>query len=594
MAAVVRCHQHIDAAARQRQHLGQPLDFKVARQPLLLRRPGVVRPFFCPVSLSAVTPWLPTSCASSDSDWQVRENGALKKIRFSLPLGVALAGVTNGAGKPAGTVPCGDRLGPHLEVHFEQLGTRFSQMISFYCPKCGKSNKVRDEGAGKKMACRSCRETILIPASENQKNWLPGALLAGAGFLSVVFIGVIIWLLIAYNSQQQIALRAIKDSQIAEQKSQAADRRLQEREIEIDREKSALKLRQEGVSRDEKRLKEDAQRTEELRKKWAEQVEEAEKTRKRLADELEEAEKDRMVRNKEEKLAPPPIATTRSKEELEKSGLAYYPLPTTKHEGKNAEQWIQYAATFPPAVRFIQVLVAVSNGKPIYETRENPAYRAYITAQNKTMAALQALKAEGMPYLLNMLTKQRLKSGVEEVLRMIDPAYIHVNDLDKIVECLSKGRAENTTRMVALRYLHSHKEAAKKHIERIEYLTTDLVLFPKIAEEAKRLLTDIAGRKRKEGQTEIEIGDLIEKWKDHINQRVRFKCTATITVFKGGNGKVRCLYRDRLAILVEVDKSDPAWAPNIDYTVVVEGLVDKSSSGVLYLRNGTVISATVK
>jgi hypothetical protein len=107
------------------------------------------------------------------------------------------------------------------------------------------------------------------------------------------------------------------------------------------------------------------------------------------------------------------------------------------------------------------------------------------TIQSQASEALVALKEEGMPYLLTFLDKamalgpkgqvgiQVKQKGIQAILDLINPDYIHPNDLSRIVACLKAGSATNATRVQALRYLAKH-EKSKSYIDKIQMLVTDL------------------------------------------------------------------------------------------------------------------------
>jgi len=45
-------------------------------------------------------------------------------------------------------------------------------MITFDCPKCGRSYKVPDEHAGKEMLCRQCKVLLNVPhARSKHETW---------------------------------------------------------------------------------------------------------------------------------------------------------------------------------------------------------------------------------------------------------------------------------------------------------------------------------------------------------------------------------------------------------------------------------------
>jgi hypothetical protein len=150
------------------------------------------------------------------------------------------------------------------------------------------------------------------------------------------------------------------------------------------------------------------------------------------------------------------------KADLEGRGLPYYPKPTTLYGGKNAEQWYQQAVANP-----LNSII-----------------------QEQTASALVALKEEGMQFLIMFLEKATNPQGVDLILNLIAPEYVHANDLPKIVNCLDKKRANPSTRMLALRYLRKRQEA-KAHVERIEALVADLKASPKYQADVKEALEAI-------------------------------------------------------------------------------------------------------
>jgi hypothetical protein len=144
--------------------------------------------------------------------------------------------------------------------------------------------------------------------------------------------------------------------------------------------------------------------------------------------------------------------------ELEKKELPYYPRPRTLYEGHTAETWYQLLLDRPlDAVFFSQ-----------------------------TATALQALKQEGMPFLLDYLNRQTTSKGRDTVLRSIQPEHIHPNDLHKLLLRLDQHKNYPATRLLALGYLEKRaKDLPKKLVPEIERLVEDMLTNSKFKEETK-------------------------------------------------------------------------------------------------------------
>lgn len=144
--------------------------------------------------------------------------------------------------------------------------------------------------------------------------------------------------------------------------------------------------------------------------------------------------------------------------ELEKSGLPYYPPPQTLKDGRNAEEW--------------------------YQLLRSNSQKARIFAQ--ATAALSALKEEGIPFLLDYLSRQTTLKSRQEAVRLIRVECVHRNDLPKLLPCLEQSKNDSFTRLLALEGLEKRaKDLKKEHIPQIENLVKDMLENPRYSERTK-------------------------------------------------------------------------------------------------------------
>ena len=69
-------------------------------------------------------------------------------------------------------------------------------------------------------------------------------------------------------------------------------------------------------------------------------------------------------------------------------------------------------------------------------------------------------------------------------------ADVHYNDLPVLVDCLEKGKCNNTVRIQILRSLVNRKEA-KRYSKRIETLCEDLTKLPNSGFDVMEMLLDL-------------------------------------------------------------------------------------------------------
>jgi hypothetical protein len=177
----------------------------------------------------------------------------------------------------------------------------------------------------------------------------------------------------------------------AEARRAEAERRRQDEEWAQESERKQEELEQE---RERQRLAREQLQLETDRKEQ-ERREREEQERREAARRVQEAEEVRVEAARRE---------AQRKESLENRGLAYYPRPTTQHDGRNAEEWYRTACNHPEDS----------------------------TVQRMAETALAALKEEGAPFLLDSLQKQSTGAAVDYVLRLINIDYVPSNDLQVV------------------------------------------------------------------------------------------------------------------------------------------------------------------
>lgn len=270
-----------------------------------------------------------------------------------------------------------------------------------------------------------------------------------AVFVTVILVG---WM-IEHKGQEaryQEAERQQEARLLAETRKNEAESRRREAEAERLRQQAALKEQEARLleqhrqqARDEARQKEEkAHEQEELRIQLEQRQREAEARRKAEKEAKEEAEREAV-----------------RKADLEKKGLPYYPHPRTSENGHNAEEWYQLL-------------------------RDNPQ-NARIYAE--ATVALSTLKEEGIPYLLDYLSRQNTPKNRHSVLRLIQVEYVHRNDLHQLLSCLDRNKNLQSTRLLALQWLETRAKDIKKDLApQIESLVEDMLDNPNYKEETKR------------------------------------------------------------------------------------------------------------
>ena len=280
-------------------------------------------------------------------------------------------------------------------------------------------------------------------------------LITEAGFMGAVILGLVVQVyfrdLPLREKQEQYAkiikeeedIKNAKDLRLAEvKKKREEDLKIASEAERVAAEKDKLEAdkqkRDQAKKEAELKLEKDK---EELEQKKRDR--ELEMVKEKLLLEKEKADKQKAEEKRIEKMAK----EAARKKELEEKKFPYYPLPETIVRGKNAEEW--YRAATINSLR--------------------------VSVQNDAMAALKELKAEGVPFLIDSLTKQNTSEGRALILNLLAADLIHVNDLPKIVSCLSKFNNQSATRVAALRLLAKNGQA-KPLYSKIYTQTTDLSL----------------------------------------------------------------------------------------------------------------------
>lgn len=243
------------------------------------------------------------------------------------------------------------------------------------------------------------------------------------------------------RDEQQRRQRLLYEQQEQERQRQKALRELEERDRQRRQELEAERARVE----------------EERRRREAEERAAAEKT-KREREAKEAADAEQRTRRAEE-------AEVQRKKDLESRGLAYYPKPSSTHKGKDAKEWFD-------------------------SYMERPTDKV---VRQRTIEALESLREEGMPFLVQLLQYYRKKDmpvAIDNVLRAMKPQLIHFNDLRAVVDCLDEFSCKDFTRMMALEHLAKRKES-KKYLRRIKSLAEDLMNSAKYGPDAKELVEKI-------------------------------------------------------------------------------------------------------
>ncbi len=146
------------------------------------------------------------------------------------------------------------------------------------------------------------------------------------------------------------------------------------------------------------------------------------------------------------------------KAELEEKGLPYYPLPKKSEKGHTAEEWYRLLQDNPLNAR-------------IYE---------------QAIAALSALREEGIPFLLDHLSHETTPKSRHTILQLIQVKCIHPNDLQRLLPCLERSKNYPATRLLALEGLEKRaKDISKQLVPKIESLVQDMLDNPRNSEETK-------------------------------------------------------------------------------------------------------------
>jgi predicted Zn finger-like uncharacterized protein len=316
--------------------------------------------------------------------------------------------------------------------------------------------------------------------SERWGGWLvPAGITAGAAMLAVsgVVIQFSLHSMIVGNLEDRVAsLRKTEEEKRQQvetdrrkrEEDQLAEARLHEAKAERLRQEAELKekearlleeRRKQAREEEERRLR--RAHEEEERRARAEQQRQEEEARRKAEQEAEAQAAREAARKAEEKKKAKEYAEKEAarKAELEKKGLPYYPQPTTVYKKHNAEEWYQMLQDNPRDAR-------------IHE---------------RAMEAFVALKAEGMPFLLDHLSRQTTAKDLDATLRLVQVGYVHANDLQKLLPCLDSLSTYPGTRMLALKYFHTRaKDLRKGLVAEIEKRVSDILLNTSYKAETKQ------------------------------------------------------------------------------------------------------------
>ncbi|HEY7423836.1 MAG TPA: hypothetical protein VH682_06275 [Gemmataceae bacterium] len=271
------------------------------------------------------------------------------------------------------------------------------------------------------------------------------------------------------EKQRREKAQAREEEKLAEVRRREALAAVKEKENQLLEERLRLEREQQEQQR---RIREEQarQQEEEARRETLKRQEEAireEQRRQEVARREAQRRQEETRREAQKKAAEESKRELMRKEELEKKGLPYYPLPRRQINNLNAGQW--YA---------------------LLQDRPHDA-----TLHRQALTALVNLQEEGTPFLLEYLSKQDTKKYRDGALRLINPEYIHTNDLDKLIPCLEASNNYPGTRFQALKYLEIRaKDLNKKTVGEIQSSLADMLenpsLFPKTKDEiSDRLLS---------------------------------------------------------------------------------------------------------
>lgn len=199
----------------------------------------------------------------------------------------------------------------------------------------------------------------------------------------------------------------------------------------------------------------------ESEKRENERREKEEMVKRKLEEEVMVKEKAKMekIREKEEKQQKEKmLVELKRKEEIEAKGGSYYPLPTTPHDGKNAEEWY----------KLIRAKIDVESG----------------------LNALVALEDESIPFIIELLKSTPSHQGRYRLLSCISPKGIHPNDIPKIIAYLDRYQNQTATRVLALDIL-AKSGKTKDHKEKIRTMAKDLLANQNVSDLVKTSLAEI-------------------------------------------------------------------------------------------------------
>lgn len=174
----------------------------------------------------------------------------------------------------------------------------------------------------------------------------------------------------------------------------------------------------------------------------------------------ERRDKEEMVKRKdEEKMEKENL---KKKEAAEARGESVYPQPTTEYGNKNAKEWFNVISDPDVGPHGIKA----------------------------GLTALAALKAESIPFLLELLEEEKSHQGRQVLLSGLYPKGIHPNDIPKVIKYLDKTQHQIATRVTALDIL-ARSGKANKYKDKIQLLTKDLLTNPNVKEIVKTSLKAI-------------------------------------------------------------------------------------------------------
>ncbi|MGH7174209.1 MAG: hypothetical protein ACRELG_28400 [Gemmataceae bacterium] len=316
---------------------------------------------------------------------------------------------------------------------------------------------------------------VLLAMTEPLLNWLraerwggwivPGSITAGAAALMLVAVIVQFAMREALVSGMENRMAQLRQAEEEKRRQAVAEQRQREEEHRAEIQRRAVeaeRLRQQAAMKAEEARLLEQRRLRELEEEERRRQKEREQEELRVL--LEKRKREAEARRKAEQDAKEEAEREAArKAELEKKGLPYYPRPRTVYNGRTADEWSRQAQTDTVAA----------------------------------LAALEALQEEGMPFLLDLLQKQKTVEGRKAVLTRIHGSNIHPYDLRKLLPCLERkkdlerNRDFVKTRMLALRCLHQRAEHLKDLVPKMEDRVKDLRITSIYKDEIKKILDDI-------------------------------------------------------------------------------------------------------